>query len=94
MDDGFLLDTKYLLLDRDKKFLPFAGMLKSTEMETIFLPPRSPNLNAYIERFMRSMKSECLNRMIFFGEKPLRRALSEFTEHYKWASHCLLRACY
>ncbi len=43
---------------------------------------KSPNLNAYIERYMRSMKDECLNKMIFFGEKSLRRALSEFEEHY------------
>ena len=42
----------------------------------------SPNLNAYIERYMRSMKSECLNKFIFFGEKSLRRAVNEFTEHY------------
>ncbi len=38
--------------------------------------------NAYIERYMRSMKDECLNKMIFFGENSLRRALAEFTEHY------------
>ena len=43
---------------------------------------RSPNLNAYMERFMRSLKSECLNRMIFFGEKPVRRAVHEFLKHY------------
>ena len=57
-------------------------MLEDTDTEEVLLPARSPNLNAYIERFMRSMKDECLNRMIFFGEKSLRRALSEFEEHY------------
>jgi putative transposase len=46
------------------------------------LPPRSPNLNAQIERYMRSMKSECLDRMVFFGERSLRRALAEFVAHY------------
>jgi len=46
------------------------------------LPPKSPNLNAQIERFMRSMKSECLERMVFFGERSLRRALAEFVAHY------------
>jgi transposase InsO family protein len=81
-DEGFLLDTKYLLLDRDKKFLPFAGVLKSAETDVVFLPPRSPNLNAFIERFMRSMKSECLSKMVFFGENSLRRALTEFEKHY------------
>ena len=48
----------------------------------VLLPPRSPNLNAHIERFMRSMKSECLNKLIFFGEKSLSLALTEFAEHY------------
>ncbi len=81
-DEGFLNDTRHLLLDRDKKFLPFAGVLKSADMNIVFLPPRSPNLNAYIERFMRSMKSECLNNIVFFGENSLRRALTEFGQHY------------
>ena len=80
--DGFLNDIKYLLLDRDTKFLSFCGVLESTDTKVVLLPPRSPNLNAYIERYMRTMKSECLNKMIFFGEKSLRRALTEFTEHY------------
>jgi transposase InsO family protein len=80
--DGFLLGTKYLILDRDTKFAPLCGVLENTDTEVILLPPRSPNLNAYCERYMRTMKSECLNKMIFFGEKPLRRALKEFTEHY------------
>ena len=79
---GFLNDTRYLLLDRDKKFLPLCGVLESTDTEVILLPPRSPNLNAFIERYMRSMKDECLNKMIFFGEKSLRRALTEFEEYY------------
>lgn len=57
-------------------------MLENTDTEVLLLPPRSPNLNAYSERYMRTMKSECLNKMIFFGENSLRRALKEFTEHY------------
>jgi len=80
--DGFLLNIKYLLLDRDTKFCPLRGVLEDTDTKVVLLPPRSPNLNAFIERYMRTMKSECLNKMIFFGEKPLRRALKEFTEHY------------
>ena len=80
--DGLLLGTKYLILDRDTKFAPLCGVLENTETEVILLPPRSPNLNAFCERYMRTIKSECLNRMIFFGEKSLRRALKEFTEHY------------
>jgi hypothetical protein len=80
--DGFLLNTKYLILDRDTQFLPLAGVLENTETNVVLLPPRSPNLNAFVERYMRTMKSECLNRMIFFGENSLRRALKEFAEHY------------
>ena len=80
--DGFLNGTRHLLLDRDKKFLPFQGVLESTDTKVVLLPPRSPNLNAQIERYMRSVKSECLERMVFFGEKSLRKALTEFTAHY------------
>ena len=77
-----MLNTKYLLLDRDTKFCPLRGVLENTDTEVVLLPPRSPNLNAFIERYMRTMKSECLNKIIFFGENSLRRALKEFEEHY------------
>ena len=46
------------------------------------MPPRSPNLNAYAERFVKSIKDECLSRMIFFGERSLRKATREFAAHY------------
>ena len=48
----------------------------------IRLLPLSPNLNAYAERFVRSIKEECLNRMIFIGQASLRRAVSEYMSHY------------
>ena len=80
--NGFLLDIRYLILDRDTILQPLTSFLKDSDTKVIMLPPRSPNLNAYMERYMRSMKSECLNKFIFFGEKPLRRAVKEFTEHY------------
>ena len=50
--------------------------------EVIRLPPMSPNLNAYAERFVRSIKEECLGRMIFLGQALLRRAIAEFMAHY------------
>ena len=50
--------------------------------EVIRLPPMSPNLNAYAERFVRSIKDECLNRMIFIGQASLRRAIGEYMDHY------------
>ena len=80
--DGFFRSSTHVILDRDTKHLPLRQILKSSDIESVVLPPKSPNLNAPLERFMRSLKSECLNRMIFFGEAPLRRALREFGEHF------------
>ena len=57
-------------------------MLEHAGTDVIRLPYRSPNLNAYVERFVLSSKSECLERMIFFGEQSLRRAVAEFIHHY------------
>jgi len=81
--DGFLIRHTKLIVDRDTKFTRgFQALLASGGVETIFTPPRSPNCNAYAERFVRSIKEECLVRMIFFGEEALRRALREFEAHY------------
>ena len=81
--DGFLVAHRKLLVDRDTKFtVGFQALLKSGGVETIFTPPRSPNCNAYAERFVRSIKGECLGRMVFFGETSLRRALREYVDHY------------
>ena len=69
--------------DRDTKFTKeFASILGDSGCQCHKLPVRSPNLNAYAERFVLSIKSECLNRMIFFGESSRRRAISEYMEHY------------
>ena len=82
-EDGFLRGTSHILVDRDTTFQPFrAYMNELTDTEIVLLPPKSPNLNAQIERYMRSLKSECLNRMIFFGRRSLERALKEFVSHY------------
>jgi hypothetical protein len=82
-EDGFLRNASHLILDRDTKFLPLREYLqRHTSTKPILLPPRSPDLNTYAERFARSLKSECLDRMIFFGERSLRQALSEFSKHY------------
>jgi transposase InsO family protein len=81
--DGFLVKKKYLILDRDSKYsAAFQDLLNSAGVEVVRLPHRSPNLNAYAERFVRSIKDECLNRMIFFGERSLRKATREFAAHY------------
>ena len=81
--DGFLLGTRYLIMDRDTIFTEeFRSYLKQEDVKPVRLPPRSPNLNAYAERFVRTIKETCLDRMIFFGEHSLRRAISEFVVYY------------
>jgi hypothetical protein len=81
--DGFVLGKHYLLMDRDAKFCEgFRSTLRQAGVKAVRLPPHSPNLNANLERFFLSLKSECLDRMIFFGEHSLRLAIEEFVRHY------------
>ena len=81
--DGSLRDKKYLLLDRDTKYCTeFRQMLTGEDVQVMRLPPRSPNLNAYAERFVRSIKESCLDRLILVGEASLRKSVREFVEHY------------
>ncbi len=81
--DGFLKDASHLIVDRDTSFRTLRDYLsQNTDTEVVLLPPKSPNLNAFMERWFRSLKSECLNRMIFFGRRPLERAVTEYVEHY------------
>jgi Integrase core domain len=80
---GILRDCRYLLPDRDTKYTQsFRAITASRQVEPLVLPARSPNLNAYAERWVRSVKEECLSKVILFGERSLRRALSEYVEHY------------
>jgi transposase InsO family protein len=70
-------------MDRDGSFCEaFRAVLKSVDVEPVRLPPRSPDLNAHLERFHRSIKSECLEKMIFFGETMLRNSIREYLSHY------------
>jgi transposase InsO family protein len=81
--DGFLRNATYLIHDRDPLYTRvFDGILKSREIKPIKLPPRSPNLNSYAERFVLSIKRECLNRVVLLGESHLRFIVSEYVEHY------------
>ena len=76
-------NCKYLIHDRDSKFCEhFDGLLRSVNIEPVKLPPRSPNLNAYAERFILSVKSECLDRMVLFGERSIHYVLKEYAAHY------------
>ena len=80
---GALRECRYLLHDRDTKYTQsFRAIIASGQVEPLALPAHSPNLNAYAERWVRSVKEECLSKVILFGERSLRRALSEYVEHY------------
>ena len=81
--DGFLRDKSYVLMDRDANFSSaFRSTLRNADVEPVRLPAKSPNLNAHLERFHLSIKSECLSRMIFFGERSLRLAVNTYPLHY------------
>jgi hypothetical protein len=84
MDEcGARLGCRYLLHDRDTKFTrSFRAIVASGRIEPLALAAQSPNLNAYAERWVRSVKEECLSRTIPFGERSLRRALSEYVDHF------------
>jgi putative transposase len=80
---GFLENCKYLLHDRDGKFCPsFDEIIESGSVTPIRLPARSPNLNSFSERWVKSVKEECLSKLILVGEASLKRALQEYVVHY------------
>jgi putative transposase len=80
---GFLGNCRYLLHDRDGKFcLSFDEIIESGKVKPISLPARSPNLNCYAERWVRSVKEDCLSRLILFGQSSLKRALQQYQVHY------------
>jgi transposase InsO family protein len=82
--DGCLLGKRYLLHDRDSKFTDaFDRLLRDSGVEPVVLPPRSPNLNAHCERFVRSIKSEALNRLIVLGETSLRHVIRSYLAPYR-----------
>jgi len=81
--DGFLRGHRFLICDRDNKFTDkFKDILKDEGVDVITTPYQAPNCNAHAERFVRTIKEECLERMILLGESSLRRALRGFVEHY------------
>jgi hypothetical protein len=80
---GFLKNKKYVIHDRDRLYTDvFLAMLKAGGIEPIKSMPLAPNFSPFIERFIRSIKSECLDRMLIFGEAHLRYCISEFIKHY------------
>jgi putative transposase len=71
------------ICDRDRKWIrDVRRLLEDTGIRVVLIPARAPNANAYLERFVRSIKEECLDRMLPIGERHFRRAVAEFVEHY------------
>jgi transposase InsO family protein len=80
---GFLAPGQYLIHDRDGKYCPiFQQIIDAAGIKRVLLPARSPNLNAHAERWVRSVKEECLSRLILFGEASLRHALTQYVAHF------------
>jgi transposase InsO family protein len=80
---GFLSPGQYLIHDRDGNYCPaFQQLIDMAGIKRVLLPARSPNLNAYAERWVRSVKEECLSKLILFGEGSLRHVLKEYVDHY------------
>ena len=85
---GFLSPGQYLIHDRDGKYCPaFQQIIDAAGVTRVPLPPRSPNLNAYAERWVRAVKEECLSRLILFGEASLRHALTEYVDYFHHERH-------
>jgi transposase InsO family protein len=81
--DGLLAGHRVLICDRDRKWsASLRQLLGASGIRVVRTPFQAPNANAYAERFVRSIKQECLNRVIPFGERQFRRAITEFVEHY------------
>jgi putative transposase len=80
---GALLGCPHLIVDRDPLYTAhFRALLRAAGVQVLRLPSRSPNLNAYAERFVRSIKHECLRHIVPLGERHLRSVVREFVEHY------------
>ncbi|MGO8928369.1 MAG: integrase core domain-containing protein [Limisphaerales bacterium] len=81
--DGFLGGCRYLIHDRASVFREdFRMILEAAGIESVRLPARSPNLNAFAERFVRTIRESCLDRMVLIGESSLHQATSQFVLHY------------
>jgi len=82
-EEGFLTGKHFLIIDRDAIFSPkFKSILQDSDVEILLTAYQAPNMNAHAERFVRSIKSECLDQMIFLGRKSLVRAIAEYAIHY------------
>jgi putative transposase len=82
-EGGFLVGKKYLIRDRDPLYTDkFDSILRAAGVDPVKLPPRSPNLSRHAERFVRSVREECLDHLILSSEQQLRYVLSEYLQYY------------
>jgi integrase-like protein len=82
-DDGLLVQHRRLICDRDTKWsASVCARLEEAGIRVVQTPYQAPNANAYAERVVRSIKEECLNRLIPIGERHFRRAVTEYVAHY------------
>jgi transposase InsO family protein len=82
-DEGSLRGKRFLVIDRDAIFSPrFKSIIGGSGVEILLTAYQAPNMNAYAERFVRSIKSECLDQMILLGQESLVRAIAEYAAHY------------
>jgi transposase InsO family protein len=78
------LGKTHLIIDRDTKYGDgFRHTLESAGVNIVLCPPRVPQCNAYTERFVRSIKEECLSRLIFLSEHHLRTTIATFADYYR-----------
>jgi transposase InsO family protein len=83
--DGLLRDATYLIHDHDPLFTAaFETILEQRGVKCVRIPAQSPNCNPHAERFVETIKCECLNHLVLFGERHLRNVIKEFMAHYHW----------
>jgi hypothetical protein len=86
--DGFLRNATYLIHDRDPVFTEaWTALLESGGVQCVPIPAHSPNCNPHAERFVKTVRNECLDHFVIFGERHLRHLLKEFGEHYLTERH-------
>jgi hypothetical protein len=81
--NGFLRNASCLIHDRDPVFTEaWAALLETGGVKCVPIPAQSPNCNPHAERFVKTVRTECLNHFVIFGERHLRHLVKEFMGHY------------
>jgi len=80
--DGFLRSATHLIHDRDPLFTQaWTTILATAGVDCVPIPAQSPNCNPYAERVVKTIRSECLDHFVIFGERHFRHLLREFLAH-------------